>query len=173
MTLRYALGNGGCIEVSLPGCDAEGTIEDFHICRLGMKFLSASPLPEFMEYAFGMGLRGASPLQDAPPVEFRGIVVQSEREAGRGWRVAIHFSGVGEDVADRIDRYSALAHLRCAHCGGNLAADAPPKPASNDWKNTQNRVPIIGKSDKTGFQSLEKPAKPGSNHWKNGETGFQ
>ena len=117
MRLRYRMGGGGgaAIVLRLPGEEEGMRIEDVHMCRLGMKFLCGTPLPEFMEYAFGLGLEGAG---GEDPVEFHGVVVQSEPEEERGWRVAIHFCGVGEADAERIDRYSAMAHLRCEACGG-------------------------------------------------------
>ena len=114
VTLRYAIGNGEYLLLSLPGAvdAAADFIEDLHFCRLGMKFLSAVPMPEFTEYAFGLG--GGGEGEDA--VEFRGVVVQNEPERGR-YRVAIHFYPLPADQAVRIDAYSRRAHLRCDWCG--------------------------------------------------------
>ena len=112
MTLRYAIGNGEYVVLSLPGAAAADCIEDLHFCRLGMKFLSTVPLPEFMEYAMGLALEGAG---EDEGVEFHGVVVQNE-PVGARWRVAIHFMADGEQAA-RIDRYSRSAHLQCDWCG--------------------------------------------------------
>ena len=118
MIVRYPLGSGQAIVFKLPGFareDAAEAVEDLHFCRLGMKFRSPRPLPEFMEYAFGMDVEGDP--EPLPPLEFHGIVVESEPDAG-GFRVAIHFCQLDEDQALRLDRYSRRAHLRCDHCGG-------------------------------------------------------
>lgn len=116
MTLRYAIGNGEYVVLRLPGA-AEAMadcIEDLHFCRLGMKFLSSVPLPEFMEYALGMAREGDGGEEES--VEVHGVVVQSEPAREGRWRVAIHFMADGEQAA-RIDRYSRSAHLQCDWCG--------------------------------------------------------
>ena len=123
MRVRYPLGAGQAIVFQLPGFAGEerpADVRDLHFCRLGMKFLAPRPLPEFMEYAFGLGIEGDP--DSPPPVEFHGIVVESEPDDG-AWRVAIHFCHLDEALALRLDRYSRRARLRCEHCGGLLGED--------------------------------------------------
>lgn len=100
------------------GTDEEtplGELNDLHICHLGMKFLSAHPLPEFSIYDFDMAVKPANGSGEAVSVRCCGIVVSCEPEDD-GFRVVIHFSGLGDSEASHLASVTKANHMRCDYC---------------------------------------------------------
>ncbi len=92
-----------------------GKLEDLHICHLGMKFVSASPLPEFAVYEFEIAVR---PLNGGPkpaPVKCCGIVVKCEPE-GACYRTVIHFADIGKADAACLEAVTKAQKMRCDYC---------------------------------------------------------
>ena len=111
-SIQYRCG-GTCVslEQSLTTSDPLSSLDDLHICHLGMKFLSPQPLPEFGLYEFDIKVGG-----DHGPVHCSGVVVKSDPEAG-AYRNVIHFVGLDEEECRLIERFTRCAGMRCDDCG--------------------------------------------------------
>jgi hypothetical protein len=91
-----------------------GKLDDLHICHLGMKFISARPIPEFNVYEFEMALKPVGP-GEAVKVKCCGIVVRCEPE-GAGFRTVIHFSGLCKEDANCLESLTKATKMRCDYC---------------------------------------------------------
>ncbi|MBR4253222.1 MAG: PilZ domain-containing protein [Kiritimatiellae bacterium] len=111
-SIQYRCGDG-CVslEQSLTTGDPLSTLDDLHICHLGMKFLSPQPLPEFGLYDFDIRVGGAR-----GTVHCSGVVVKSDPEGG-AYRNVIHFVGLGEEDCRCIERFTLRCGMRCRDCG--------------------------------------------------------
>ena len=91
-----------------------GRLDDLHICHLGMKFISAQPIPEFNMYEFEMALK---PLGAGAPVKVKccGIVVSSAPEED-GYRTVILFQGLGKEDASGLELLTKANKMRCEYC---------------------------------------------------------
>ena len=91
-----------------------GKLNDLHICHLGMKFVSARPIPEFSVYDFEMSLKPVGP-GDPVRVKCCGIVVSSQPEDA-GYRTIIHFSGLCKNDAECLEVLTKANKMRCEYC---------------------------------------------------------
>ena len=112
-TSKYSFGDYS-VSLALDSDAPLGALEDLHICHLGMKFISARPIPEFSVYEFEIGVR---PLSGGQPVRVKccGVVVSSQPEGG-GYRTIIHFSGLDGSDADCLETLTKANKMRCDYC---------------------------------------------------------
>lgn len=112
-TTQYTFGDYN-VSLALDEDAPLGKLNDLHICHLGMKFISARPLPEFSIYEFAVAL---TPLDgdEAANVKCCGIVVKSEPE-GDGFRTVIHFAGMAESDASCLEALTKAQNMRCDYC---------------------------------------------------------
>ena len=102
----------GDIELALEASEEKlfGHIEDFHMCRLGMRFLAARAIPRFTVYSMDLSIA-----DDQPECHCNCVVVESSPEDG-AWRTHIHFLDIDPRLSRLLDELTAARHLRCPHC---------------------------------------------------------
>ena len=112
-TSQYSFGEYS-VSLALDQESPLGKLDDLHICHLGMKFISARPLPEFSIYEFEVALKpvGGS---ETSKVKCCGVVVKCEAE-GAGFRTVIHFAGMAEADASRLEAVTKAQKMRCDYC---------------------------------------------------------
>lgn len=113
-TSQYAFGDYS-VSLALDYESPLGSLEDLHICHLGMKFISAREIPLFSVYEFEISV-GPSSSEDPPlRVKCCGVVVGCERENG-GFRTVIHFSDLCKDDASCLEAVTKANKMRCDYC---------------------------------------------------------
>lgn len=90
------------------------TLDDLHICPLGMKFLSSQPFPEFRLYQFEISMRTDGAGCDKR-ITCAGVVVKSTPE-GNAFRSIIQFRDLAAEDSQFIDWVTKTNHMRCADC---------------------------------------------------------
>jgi hypothetical protein len=112
-TTNYSFGDYS-VSLALDEDAPLGKLDDLHICHLGMKFISARPLPEFSVYEFEISVRAAGGGKPAK-VKCCGVVVKSEPE-GKGFRTVIHFVEMTESDCNCLEAVTKLNKMRCDYC---------------------------------------------------------
>ena len=112
-TTQYTFGDYN-VSLALDENKPLGKLNDLHICHLGMKFVSARPIPEFSVYDFEMSLKPVGP-GDPVRVKCCGIVVSSQPEDA-GYRTIIHFSGLCKNDAECLEVLTKANKMRCEYC---------------------------------------------------------
>lgn len=92
-----------------------GKLEDLHICHLGMKFVSACPMPEFAVYEFEIAVRPVRSGAKATKLKCCGGVVKSEPE-GSSYRTVIHFADMGKAESACLEAVTKAQKMRCEYC---------------------------------------------------------
>lgn len=87
-----------------------GHVDDFHMCRLGMRFLAAREIPRFTIYSMDLALDDKK-----PECHCDCVVVDSTPESG-AYRTHIHFLNIDPHLSHILDRLTRKHHLRCPHC---------------------------------------------------------
>ena len=113
-TTKYSFGDYR-VSLALDEDSPLGKLDDLHICHLGMKFISARPLPEFSQYEFEIAITPVSPGTETTKVKCCGVVVSSQPEEG-GYRTVIHFAGLCKDDASRLETLTKANKMRCDYC---------------------------------------------------------
>ena len=112
-TSQYSFGEYS-VSLALDQESPLGKLDDLHICHLGMKFISARPLPEFSLYEFEIAI---TPNAGTTPAKVKccGVVVSSQPEEA-GFRTVIHFAGLCKDDASRLEALTKANKMRCDYC---------------------------------------------------------
>ena len=112
-TTDYAFGDYN-VSLALEEDAPLGRLDDLHICHLGMKFISARPIPEFNVYDFDMAIK---PSAGGDPVSVKccGVVVKCEPE-GEGFRTVIHFADLPPSDDTRLEALTKVQRMRCEYC---------------------------------------------------------
>ena len=113
-TTKYTFGDYS-VSLALEENSPLGRLDDLHICHLGMKFISARPLPEFGLYEFDIAIVPAKGAGKSAQVKCCGVVVKSEPEDG-GFRTVIHFADLAKADASCLEQLTKANKMRCDYC---------------------------------------------------------
>ena len=113
-TTKYSFGDYS-VSLALDEESPLGKLDDLHICHLGMKFISACPLPEFGLYEFEIAIKPVNGSAAPSKVKCCGVVVSSAPEGG-GYRTVIHFADLCKDDASCLEALTKANKMRCDYC---------------------------------------------------------
>ena len=113
-TTKYSFGDYS-VSLALDEDSPLGKLDDLHICHLGMKFISARPLPEFSLYEFEIAIKPAKDESKATKVKCCGVIVSSQPE-GAGFRTVIHFADLRKSDASCLEMLTKANKMRCDYC---------------------------------------------------------
>ena len=113
-TTQYSFGDYS-VSLALDEDSPLGKLDDLHICHLGMKFISARPLPEFGLYEFEIAIKPVDCSAAASKVKCCGVVVSSAPE-GDGYRTVIHFADLCKNDASCLEALTKANKMRCDYC---------------------------------------------------------
>ena len=113
-TTKYSFGEYS-VSLALDEDSPLGPLDDLHICHLGMKFISARPMPEFGLYEFDIAIRPLSDGGEPARVKCCGVVVSSQPE-GAGFRTVIHFADLPKAHASCLETLTKVQKMRCEYC---------------------------------------------------------
>ena len=113
-TTKYSFGEYS-VSLALDEDSPLGPLDDLHICHLGMKFISARPMPEFGLYEFYIAIRPLSDGGEPARVKCCGVVVSSQPE-GVGFRTVIHFADLDKPSKSHLEALTKANKMRCDYC---------------------------------------------------------